>query len=261
MPYKQYKRKTRTKTRRKTKGGKLGTLTRIMDYEGSPIIGAGGYGIVLDLGNGHREAIKLFKHVEDCKAIGLEARIQNRCYELFLGTEIYVPKLTFYRQSPIKYRNVPYLCGIGMEYLPPPLDFEEQVHMVLGYEGNDIDSSWGTRMSEPVSSENPTRGFFASADTMESIWKQEGSSMNLDKMSYLMGKGFRTIIDAGIIPIDIEWVWSKGKPWMIDFGLCQEGKVNPEEFLLKGGSEGLGTDIYWPRNKEFYRGYFNSSGS
>ena len=35
-----------------------------MDYEGSPIIGAGGYGIVLDLGNGHREAIKLFKHVE-----------------------------------------------------------------------------------------------------------------------------------------------------------------------------------------------------
>jgi hypothetical protein len=128
--------------------------------------------------------------------------------------------------------------------------------MVLGYEGNDIDSSWGTRMSEPVSSENPTRGFFASADTMESIWKQEGSSMNLDKMSYLMGKGFRTMIDAGIIPIDIEWVWSNGKPWMIDFGLCQEGKVNPEEFLVKKGSEGLATDIYWPRNKEFYRGYY-----
>jgi hypothetical protein len=43
---------------------------------------------------------------------------------------------------------------------------------------------------------------------------------------------------------------------MIDFGLCQEGKVNPEEFLVKKGSEGLATDIYWPRNKEFYRGYY-----
>ena len=257
MLYKQYKRKTR----RKTKGGKLGTLTRIMEYEGSPIVGSGGYGIVLDLGNGHKEAIKLFKHVEDCNAIGLEARIQDRCYELFLKTEIGVPKLTFYRQSPIQYRNVPYLCGIGMKYLAPPLDFEEQVHIVLGYKQGDIDSSWGTRMSEPVSSENPTRGFFASAETMEYIWAQEGSSMTLEKMSYLMGKGFRTMIDAGILPIDVEWVWSNGKPWIIDFGLCQEGTVNPEEFLLKKGSEGLGTDIYWPRNKEFYRGYFNSSGS
>lgn len=227
-----------------------------MDFEHSPIIGAGGYGIVLDFQNGHREAIKLFKNLEDSGAIETEARIQNRCSELFLGTEIGVPKLTFYRQSPIHYKNVPYLCGIGMDYLPPPLDFEEQVHMVLGYEGNDIDSSWGTRTSEPVSSENPTRGFFASADTMKYIWTQERSSMNFEKMSYLMGRGLRTMIDAGIIPIDVEWVWSKGKPWIIDFGLCQEGKVNPEKFLLKGGSEGLATDIYWPRNEDFYRGYY-----
>ena len=258
MYHKQHKRKTRSK---KKGGGKIGFLTRNMNYEGSSIIGAGGYGIVLDLGGGHREAIKLFKNIDDCNAIAMEARIQKRCYNLFLGTEVGVPNITFRSQSPIQYKNTNYLCGIGMEYLPPPLDFEEQVHIVLGYDGNDIDSSWGTRTNELVSAENPTRGFFASPDTMNYIWTQEGSSMTLEDMSYLMGKGFRTMIDAGIIPIDVEWVWSKGKPWIIDFGLCQEGRVNPEEFLVKGGSEGLGSDIYWPRNHDFYRGYFSPYAS
>ena len=147
-----------------------------------------------------------------------------------------------------------------MEYLPPPLDFEEQVHMVFGYNGSELDSSWAASIKDPISSDNPTRGFFASADTMKSIWAEEGSSMTLETMSYLMGHGFRSMIDAGIVPIDIEWVWSKGSPWIIDFGLCHEGTVNPEEFLLNKGSDGLGSDFYWPRNEAFLAGYFKRPG-
>lgn len=243
-------------TRKRRVGGKVGTLKRMMNYEASSIIGAGGYGIVLNVGNGHKDAVKLFKDTDTCHAIVAEARIQQRCHQLFKGTEIAVPAVTFYSQTPIDYKQTRYLCGIGMEYLPPPLDFDEQVHMALGYTGSDLDSSWAASIKDAISPDNPTRGFFASADTMTYIWAQEGSSMTLEKMSYLMGHGFRSMIDAGIVQIDLEWVWSKGSPWIIDFGLCYEGAVDPETFLLNKGSEGLGSDFYWPRNDAFLAGYF-----
>ena len=250
-----YRRHTR-KRKRRMLGGKAGRIERIIDLDDATVVGAGSYGIVLTLST--NEVVKLFKDTTACNEMKTEARIQYKCSKLFEGSEIGVPNITLYKSRPVKYKNTHYLCGIGMDYLQPPDDYDEQVHIVLGYDGEDIDSSWPMNTGYPISPENPTRGFFASADTMESIWEEEGSDMTIAKMSYLMGSGFRSMIDAGIVPIDLEWVWSRGRPWIIDFGLCYEGRVEPNAFLKKGGSDGLTTDFYWPRNEYFYKGYFGN---
>ena len=140
-----------------------------------------------------------------------------------------------------------------MDRLRPPEGFEEQFHILLGYKGDDIDSEWGMRMAEPPSDTNPTRGFFASPETLELIWKEEGSHMTIEKIATLMGKSLRLLLDNGIIPIDLEWVWSNGGLAIIDFGLCELGFVDPIEFLSKRGVRGLADDFYIPHMGD--RGY------
>jgi hypothetical protein len=229
----------------------------------APIVGAGGYGIVLKLPHKTR-ALKLLYDTSACTALRHEADAQGRAYEALRDTlpEVGVPAIIDYTESIMSYKSVPYLCGICMEYLPPPLDFDEAVHMVLGYDGSDMDSSWGARQSEPVSETNPTRGFFASSASLEWIWAQEGSAMTVDRAAYLMGRAFGCMLDNGILPIDLEWVWSNGRPWIIDFGLCEFAKkpVGRSEFLKLGGTRGLASDLYIPHEGQrghdaFIRGF------
>ena len=229
------------------KGGKSGSLKRILYLD--EIAGAGGYGICI-LTPSKKEIIKLFYDTAACSSLKKEAIIQNKINKILGGL---VPKITFYSNKPFIFENTTYLCGIGMKYFPPPLDFDETVHILLGYRGDDIDTSWGRKMSESISEKNPTRGFFASPETMEQIWLKEGSEMTVEKMAAIMGKIIRTLLENKIIPIDIEWIWSKGKPRIIDFGLCEEGNIDPYTFLELGGSRGLSTDLYVPHKGD--RGY------
>lgn len=236
-------------------------MQRIINMNDANIFGAGGYGIVLRLRD---EAFKLLYDTSACAALRHEARIQQttRAALQHALPTVCVPAITYYTESHVSYKYAPYLCGIGMEYLPPPLDFEEAVHIVLGTDA-DLDSSWGARQSEPVSPTNPTRGFFASCESLEWIWAQEGSYMTVDRMAYLMGCAFGCMIENGILPIDVEWVWSKGMPWLIDFGLCEftSDPIDRRAFLKMGGSRGLASDLYIPHEGQrghdaFLRGYF-----
>jgi hypothetical protein len=111
-----------------------------------------------------------------------------------------------------------------------------------------------------VSATNPPRGFFASSYTLEDIWEDEESDMTIDKLAYQMGKAHRLMLDHGILPIDLEWVWSQGSLWVIDFGLCEYGWTDPRSFLENGSSNGLKHDFYVPHAgdrgyEEFMRGY------
>ena len=70
------------------------------------------------------------------------------------------------------------------------------------------------------------------------------------------------MLENKILPIDLEWVWSDGKPWIIDFGECYEVEhiVDNKKFLTLGGSQGLNTDFYWPHeghrgHQDFLAGY------
>jgi hypothetical protein len=252
--------KRKSKTRRKQKGGKAGKMKRILDFSNATLIGAGGYGIIL---KNHYKVFKLLRDSNACEELKKEAEIQQKAHILLTQIpEVVVPQIWYTTSEVLSHQSVPYLCGIEMDYLPPPKGFSEQVHILLGYKGDDIDSEWGVKTSEPVSNTNPTRGFFASPETLEYIWQQEGSYMTIERIAYLMGKSLRVLLEGGILPIDLEWVWTNGKLGLIDFGLCELGTVDPLTFLKDSSWRGLANDFYIPHQgdrgyKEFINGFSN----
>jgi len=226
-----------------------------MNYNKYPVLGAGHYGIVLETPT--KDALKIFKDCNSAAAIALESEIQTRAYCIFAQhlTQVKAPIILETEGVCISYTGVPHLSGIRMERLPPPLDYRTQVHTVLGYHGSDIDITWGMRVNEPVSPTNPPRGFFASTYTLEDIWEDEGSTMTIEALAYQMGKAHRLMLDHGILPIDLEWVWSNKSVWAIDFGLCEFGHADPIQFLNSESSNGLKNDYYIPHEGD--RGYEN----
>lgn len=222
------------------------------NFTDAPLRGAGGYGIVLEQS---KKAIKLLYDSNACENLRSEASIQQEVYTLLqkFVPEVRVPEIYSVYTQPVNYKDTQYLCGIEMENLLPPEGFDEQVHMLLGYHGDDIDEEWGKNIGPPVSELNPTRGFFASPETLEMIWADEQSKMTIEKLSFLMGKVYKTLLLHKILPIDLEWVWSNGYPYIIDFGLCERGGVEPSSFLEKRGVRGLADEFYVPHKGD--RGY------
>ena len=76
-----------------------------------------------------------------------------------------------------------------------------------------------------------------------------------------MGLALATLIKGGIIPFDLEWIYGGDeKIYLIDFGFCQFGNVDPIKYLNHIGSWGLGGDYYIPHKghrgyDEFMKGY------
>jgi tRNA A-37 threonylcarbamoyl transferase component Bud32 len=90
---------------------------------------------------------------------------------------------------------------------------------------------------------------------MEAIWEDEGrTDITIESVAYTMGHALITMIRGGIVPYDLEWIYGgDGKVYLIDFGLCDWGHVDPERYLNHVGSWGLGGDYYIPHKA--YRGY------
>ncbi len=230
------------------------------DINSYNLIGAGNYGLIIQ--SSPSDAIKLFKDTTDYKALTKEANIQENVHTLFTTylPDVRVPEITSVSNELVRYKGSLYLCGLTMNYLQPPVGYTTQVHTLLGYDGSDIDSIWGMKMSDPVSPTNPPRGFFASPYTLEDIWEDEGSSMTIEELAYTMGKAHRLMLDHGILPIDLEWVWSGGRLCVLDFGLCERGFADPKKFLEDESSNGLANDFYIPHKgdrgyEEFLEGY------
>jgi hypothetical protein len=229
--------------------------------ESMPVLGAGYSAIVLHEPS-RNQAIKIFISLDKCSRIRYEATLQAKIVRILKKNvpDVFVPTIIFVSEVPLYYASKVYMCGIGMTYLPSPIGFDEAVHMCLGYHQNDLDTSWGQNSSKEVSETNPTRGFFASPTTLEYLWQEEGSTMTIENLAYLMGKTYRSLIDNGIVPIDVEWIWSKGMPCLIDCGECIEERVDPYTLLNMGGSKGLESDFYIPHSgdrgyEEFRMGY------
>jgi hypothetical protein len=210
------------------------------------ILGAGGYGIVVESSPGR--ATKLFYEANK-EAVLDEYEYLTMAYDILHGKIPGIEVVQSYRLNnhPVCFQGNIYLSGFEMEALNEPLDFGEQVHCLLGYRGNDIDDSWARNMSQKISDKNPSRGFFASPKTLVEIWKEEGSSMNLATLAKNMGLATKLLLQGGLLPVDVEWVWSNGKVYLIDFGLCRRIKpYNIQQYIHTMGSEGLGSDIYLP---------------
>jgi hypothetical protein len=66
----------------------------------------------------------------------------------------------------------------------------------------------------------------------------------------------RLLLNYGIIPVDLEFIWSSGKPYIIDFGLCELGTIEPDDFLKLTDTRGLASDLYVPHEGQEGHGSF-----
>lgn len=248
------------KTRKR--GGRASMLAYLQNLnDQSNVLGAGGYGIVLQT---RSHAIKLFYEPEACQSLNLEARIQQRATQLLQGI-IHVPTISEYTTQPFVWSNNIYLCGIAMKAIKPPPEFGgHQLHMLLGYSGSDIDTVWLKHSGKPAGPDNPPRGFFASPETLEDHWEDVGSQWTIERVSYTMGRAIGALVKGGVVPNDLEFIYGgDNNLWLVDFGLCRFGNVDPVEFLKRRNSEGLASDIYIPQagyrgRSEFIAGYIES---
>lgn len=232
--------------------------------DSSTLLGAGSYGLViLD----DKYATKLFYDMEASASLQKEASIQVRARQLLNGI-VNVPDV--HEISTIRgvYKQEKYLYGIKMDCVSLVDTFDTAVHMLLGYEGEDIDTVWGRDLGRPVSEDNPPRGFHASPEMMEAIWEDTGYlNISIESVASTMGLGLGTLIKGGIIPNDLEWIYGGDKSiHLIDFGLCKFGNVrDPIKFVHQKGSESLGGDFYIPTkgyrgHDEFMEGYLSALG-
>jgi len=224
----------------------------------APVIGAGSFGLVL---NEYNKAVKLIYDCHDTAALTHEANMQQFARDILVQTvpEVGVPEIYDVKYEITKYASKSHLRGLTMELVQPPSNYNECVHITLGYYGQDINTSWGVETLKPVSSENPTRGFFADANHLEEIWEKEGSDMTIERLATIMGKATGTLVRQGFLPLDVEWIWSQGRPWLIDFGMCKVADMDPHDFLAYP-VYGPEADVYIPKDgdegrAEFMRGY------
>jgi hypothetical protein len=234
------------KTRKRHRAGRL---ERSLNLNSSEILGAGGYGIVFSSG---RKAVKLLYDLDACKDLYREAKLQERARELLEGI-VRVPQIYSYMNHSVLVKGTQYLCGIEMERIPVLPEFDEPLHMLLGFSDPDeVNRSWGRSIAKPVGPENPSRGFFAGLDLLEEILEADG--LTLEGVAATMGIALCTLLDGGILPNDLEWIYGGSRRiYLIDFGLCEFGTAEPEEFLNRQGSSGLRGDIYIPQKED--RGY------
>ncbi len=226
------------------------------------LVGAGSFGLVL---NENNKAVKLFYDCHDTAAVHHEAQMQQQAREILATAvpEVGVPEIFTEATEIMTYASKSYLRGLTMKYLPPPNSYNDCVHITLGYYGYDINTSWGIETLKPVSSENPTRGFFADANHLEDIWDAEDSSMTVEWLAAIMGRTTGALVRAGYLPIDVEWIWSDGRPWLIDFGMCRLGQMGLQDFL-RYPVYGPTADVYIPKEGdegygEFMSGYLENT--
>lgn len=236
-----------------TRKSRKGSLQRFFPlHDESPFLGIGGYGIVFQDRN---TAIKLLHNIDKCQELAHEANIQQTARKVLKKTDIKVPRILDTSTYPVQYKTKSYLCGIAMDAVPLVNEFDEQVHIILGQnDTSDLDESWGQTIGYPVNPENPTRGFFASPDFLEDLWKERQSKWSLETVAFTMGQGLRLLLDAGIMPDDVEWIYGGDDSiWLLDFGHCWRGTISPLDYLTANGMSGLASDIYVPHKGQ--RGY------
>jgi hypothetical protein len=232
-------------------GGKAGKLQKLIFIDDdAKIVGSGNFGLVI---TNKSSVIKLMYDINSCEDLFREAQIQEKAYHL-LKDIVYVPKVENVFSYITDYKNRNYLCGIQMEKVPIIEPYRALMHMPLGYKQYDLDTRWSKDYRNPVSESNPVRGYYASNETLEEEWEEEGVDLTIEKVAFTMGKALRKLIDNGIIPMDLEWIYGgEGKIYLIDFGLCEFGRIDPDTFLNSKSSRSLYVDYYVPHKG--HRGY------
>lgn len=227
------------------------------------VIGAGGYGLVVDNNN---YIIKLLYNINDYNALENECMIQLDAAKI-LNNDIDAAKVPHIYSHTIKrktLRGIDYLCGIAMERVLGLPEFGGQlVHLMLGASpGEQLNYYAGSKLDEPIGPDNPSRGYFASREKIIDIWDQRDSQWTIDGAAELIGRTCKLLLNNGIKPIDLEFVYGlDDNIYVIDFGLCRRGTADPQQFLEARGLQGLASEPYIPQEGQlgreaFLRGYW-----
>jgi hypothetical protein len=229
------------------------------------IIGSGGYGLII--GN-NKYVIKLLYDTNSCKKLENEYLIQLDAQKI-LNTEndvAKVPKIYSYTSKSKKFRDTAYLCGIAMERILGLPEYNgELIHLMFGCKPDEqLNVFLGRTTTDPIGLQNPSRGFFASPEKIIDIWDSLDSQWTIDAAANIIGRTCRLLIDNGIVPVDLEFVYGiDDQIYVMDFGLCRYGTVNLQAFLESRYVEGLASEQYIPQEGQlgreaFLRGFWRN---
>ena len=163
-------------------------------------------------------ALKLYAMPADEGAILQEGSIQaaaTRC----LSRILHVPAVHTVTRRPVVFEEGDYIAGIYMDPVPGHSEIDgQQVHIPLG-------ANLETDEFLPC-------GFFPTIATLEQLFTFKRSRHSIESVAYTMGRAHRALLDAGIIPNDVKFLYgTDDRIWMIGFRRCKTGYMDPMEWL------------------------------
>lgn len=206
------------------------------------IVGSGGFGLII--GSKNKKAVmKLLYDQKSCEKSEFEflthKEIYKSLYPLLLNGTIV--------SKPINFINVPltimgknFLCSYKMDLILPLFD-NDLYHIILKEDyGGLFNRRIGRVSSQPISSENPPRGFFAvgsyiSQNIIPTIPISEKIYIkSINDISYRMGYLFGLIVfKAEFLPTDVEYVLCRDNiknicVAVLDFGMATKITFDPD---------------------------------
>jgi len=177
--------------------------------------GYGSSGVVV---SNYNHALKLYEMPADEGAILQEGNIQAaaaRCTPYILS----VPGVHTVTRRPVVFEDRDYIAGIYMDLVPGHSEINGlQVHIPLG-------ANLETDEFLPC-------GFFPTIATLEQLFAFKRSRHSIESVAYTMGCAHRALLDAGIIPNDVKFLYGADDHiWMIGFRRCQLGYIDPMDWL------------------------------
>jgi hypothetical protein len=177
-------------------------------------LGYGSSGVVVGDNMLHSShALKLYSAPADEAAILREGSIQAAAARA-LSRTLRVPSVHTVTRRPVVFEDVDYIAGIYMDPVPGHEAIDgEQVHIPLG--ANLEHDEW-----YPC-------GFFPTIATLEKLLEFKRSRYTVQTIAYTMGKAHRTLLDAGIIPDHVKFLYgADDRIWMIGFRHCRMGHMD-----------------------------------
>lgn len=201
-------------------------------------LGYGSSGVVVrnnDLHPSH--ALKLYSAPADEAAILREGSIQAAAARSLPHT-LRVPKVHTVLRRPVVFDDADYIAGIYMDPVPGHRELDgAQLHIPLG--------------ADLERDEWHPGGFFPTVSTLDQYLVFRESYHTIVSIARAMGKAHRTLLDAGIIPDHVKFLYGADDHiWMVGFRHCRTGYMDPLDWVHDRRRE---VEPYAPR--EGQRGY------
>jgi len=233
------------------------------------VLGSGGFGLIASNPRDPTQVIKLFYTQNSCDAAQFEANLLGRVFVALASvkcgmSQVEVPKPMGFWKDEIAHNGLHFSCAFRMKRVMPPPGFHVLIHIALRSEG-ELDKEIGRSGAQPIGPANPSRGFFAVPEYLESYLQKvpsqvKGDIHNVHDLAKRCGFLWATIVlVASVAPLDVEFVLgvdgatNELAVWALDFNLAtsftdHEKPQDISKMLVYGskGVAGAGMDLYVP---------------